>query len=103
VLEHVNDKAALANMHRVLRPGGTLIAMVPIVDGWEKTYENPAITSSYDRERHFGQGNHLRYYGRDFPDRIAEAGFTVSDYTGTPEEVIRYRLTRGERVFVGRR
>ena len=30
VLEHVNDTLALASIHRVLRPGGILIAMVPI-------------------------------------------------------------------------
>jgi SAM-dependent methyltransferase len=103
VLEHVNDKLALASIHRVLRPGGRLVAMVPIVDGWSSTYENPAITSRSDRKRHFGSGNHVRYYGRDFPDRLAAAGFTVRDYTGTPEDVIRYRLNRGERVFVGTR
>ncbi len=103
MLEHVNDKLALASIHRVLRPGGILIAMVPIVEGWETTYENPAITSKEDRKRHYGSGNHVRFYGRDFRNRLAQAGFAVREYTGTPDEVFRYRLNRGERVFVATR
>ena len=103
VLEHVNDKLALASIHRVLRPDGILIAMVPIVEGWETTYENPAITSKEDRKRHYGSGNHVRFYGRDFRNRLAQAGFAVREYTGTPDEVFRYRLNRGERVFVATR
>jgi len=37
VLEHVNDRLALANIYRALRPGGTLLAMVPSKAGRRPT------------------------------------------------------------------
>lgn len=46
VLEHVNDAKALQEIHRILKPGGRLIAMVPTCEGRDKTYENPEIVSS---------------------------------------------------------
>jgi SAM-dependent methyltransferase len=101
VLEHVDDKQALAEINRILRPNGILIAMVPIIEGWDKTYENPAIIDWRSRKRHFGGGTHVRFYGRDFRDRIRDAGFAqVDEYTGTPEDDLRYALTRGERIFL---
>ena len=48
VLEHVNDKKALAELFRILRPGGHLIFMVPLIEGWTGTYEDPSIRSDRD-------------------------------------------------------
>lgn len=101
VLEHVNDTKALAEIYRVLRPNGDLICMVPIIEGWSKTYEDPSITSPVERERHFGQFDHVRYYGRDFRDRIRNAGFELHEVSATPAEVLRHRLMRGETIFIG--
>lgn len=101
VLEHVNDIQALQEIHRILKPDGRLIAMVPVCEGWDKTYENPDIVSPAGRELHFGQNDHVRYYGRDFPQRLAEAGFQTAAYATPPEDVVRYGLWRGEKVFVG--
>lgn len=100
VLEHVNDALAIGELHRVLRPGGRLIAMVPLVEGWDRTYENPAILSEADRFRHFGQEDHVRYYGADFRERLKAGGFLVSEYEGDGADCVRYRLSRGEKVFV---
>jgi SAM-dependent methyltransferase len=99
VLEHVDDCAALAELHRILRPGGVLIAMVPIVEGWDRTYEDPAVQAPHDQAAHFGQASHVRYYGRDFRDRLAEAGLRVSEFTAGGPESARYRLKRGCKVF----
>src|SRR5262249_48110178 len=42
VLEHVpDDGRAMQELYRLLKPGGKLITMVPIVEGWSETYENP--------------------------------------------------------------
>jgi SAM-dependent methyltransferase len=101
VLEHVDDRKALTELHRILKPGGKLIAMVPIVEGWEETYENPSVATAAERVLHFGQDDHVRYYGRDFTSRLIAAGFRVTALAGTPQDCIAYGLQRGEKVFVG--
>jgi SAM-dependent methyltransferase len=100
ILEHVDDRRAMPELHRILKPGGRLIAMVPQVTGWDETYEDPAITSEADRTVHFGRYDHVRYYGRDFASRLRDAGFTVREYLATPAQCLKHGLTRGERVFV---
>jgi predicted SAM-dependent methyltransferase len=104
VLEHVADRAALKELARVLSPTGTLICSVPIVEGWETTYENDAVTTPEGRELHFGQKGHVRYYGRDFRDRLREAGFTrIEEITAEGPAVVEYGLWRGEKFFICRK
>ena len=45
VLEHVDDRRALSELYRILSPGGRLVIMVPVCEGWDATYEDPAIVS----------------------------------------------------------
>lgn len=103
VLEHVDDGKALEELFRILKPGGTLFAMVPIVEGWDTTYEDPRITSEVDRTVHFGQSDHVRYYGRDFRERIGRAGFSVEELTAEGPDVVKFGLMRGEKVFIARK
>jgi len=78
VLEHLmDDIKALSEMYRVLKPGGIAIITVPIDTNRDKTYEDNSITAPKDREREFGQWDHIRYYGLDFPDRLKNSGFIV--------------------------
>lgn len=100
VLEHVDDKKALAEVYRVLKPGGVALIMLPVIEGWSKTYENKAVTTPEDRMRHYGQSDHVRYYGADVRDRIRAAGFKLSEFTAEGEDVLTYGLARGEKVFV---
>ncbi len=103
VLEHIDDRKALAEIYRVLRPGGELVCMFPIVEGWAQTYENPDITDPIGRDLHFGQFDHVRYYGFDVRDRLRGAGFELREITAGPADVLQYRLSRGEKIFVGQK
>jgi glycosyltransferase involved in cell wall biosynthesis len=78
VLEHIpDDVKAMKELYRVLAPGGWAILQVPI---WgTKTLEDPNITLPADRERVFGQIDHVRLYGNDniYKSRLESAGFHV--------------------------
>lgn len=82
VLEHVeDDKKALSELFRILKPGGFGILMVPIVLKIEQIDEDSTITDAETRWRRFGQFDHVRLYSkRGFIERVQEAGFIVNQY-----------------------
>jgi SAM-dependent methyltransferase len=76
VLEHVpDDRRAMSELHRVLKPDGWALLLVPVTV--DRTVEDPTITDPAERERLFGQHDHVRRYGLDYVDRLREAGFEV--------------------------
>ncbi len=76
VLEHVpEDRVAMRELRRVLKPNGWAILLVPV--SGDHTYEDPSITDPAERLKAFGLEDHVRQYGRDFVDRLREAGFAV--------------------------
>jgi SAM-dependent methyltransferase len=95
-----NDQLALAELNRILRKDGRLLIMVPLIEGWDRTYENPDITNKRDKELHFGQYDHLRYYGRDFRDRLKNAGFIFYEFTAFGADCTEYGLLRGDKIFI---
>lgn len=103
VLEHVDDRKALIEMRRLLKPGGAAIILTPVVEGWAETYENPNVDGPEQRTLHFGQGDHVRMYGRDLRDRIRAAGFDLTEYTAVEPDVLTYGLMRGETLFIATR
>jgi len=83
ILEHViDDTRAMSELYRVLKKDGWAILQVPIDYDRETTYEDFTITSPKEREKAFGQFDHVRYYGRDYKNRLEKAGFKVdvNDY-----------------------
>lgn len=97
VLEHVpNDRVAIRELYRVLKPGGWAILQSPIDFSKAETFEDATITTPEGRLLAFGQDDHVRIYGRDYQERLKEAGFEilVDDYVRhLPTTTIeRYRL-----------
>lgn len=78
VLEHVaDDRAAMRELQRILRPGGTAMVMVPLDAARSHTFEDPAIATPAARAAAYWQADHVRLYGRDFEGRLRAAGFEV--------------------------
>lgn len=107
VLEHVTDaRAALRELRRVLRPDGWAILQSPIDPGRAVTFEDPSVVSPEDRLRVFGQRDHARIFGFDYPEWIRAAGFELEDRgfarTFAPEIARRFGLDLDEDLVVGR-
>ena len=67
VLEHIpDDRKAMSELYRVLKPGGWAILQVPISLLLNKTYEDPTVTTPEEREKVFGQSDHVRIYAKDY-------------------------------------
>ena len=103
VLEHiVDDREALRETYRVLVPGGWAFLPVPIRGAI--TFENSDIATPAARREAFGQHDHVRYYGADFGERLAAAGFRVArlPYAWDPREEQRLGL-RDEPLWIATR
>ena len=108
VLEHVEDDLkAMRELNRILKPGGWSILQVPIDNSQETTFEDPSVTSPEERLKLFGQEDHVRIYGRDYVERLVNAGFMVNvvDYHAEldAETIKRYCLSKKEDIFICRK
>ena len=107
VLEHVvDDIKALTEINRILKPNGKAIITVPISHRLEVTHEE-LTSSEQERLALYGQEDHVRRYGMDFPARMRKAGFEVKSYSTSdivPSDMVeRYALRGRETVFEGRK
>ncbi len=105
VLEHVtSDIKAMKEIWRVMKPGGWAMLQVPINYNNEKTIEDLSITDPKERERIFGQYDHVRWHGLDYADRLRSVGFHVDENhflkSFSPEQKDTYRLPDKETIFV---
>lgn len=108
VLEHVEDAMqCMKELHRVMKPGGWGIMQVPQDLSREETYEDSTITSPEEREKHFWQKDHLRLFGKDYPQWLMKAGFEVDEFVVTKEfskeEIERFRLMAHEILYIVRK
>jgi SAM-dependent methyltransferase len=78
MLEQIpDDRIALRERCRILKPGGFGLVLVPLSLALEKSDEDPQA-SVEERRRRFGQDDHIRMYAkRDFVERVGEAGFSL--------------------------
>jgi hypothetical protein len=87
-----------------LKPGAWAILETPLDLDLAETEEDPSVVSPRERERLYGQPDHVRRYGRDLLDRLAEAGFAarLDPYPLELEEstIARYGLSPGRRGLI---
>jgi SAM-dependent methyltransferase len=104
VLEHIpNDLLAMSELYRVIKKGGWAILQVPIDYSRNITYEDFSITTAKGREKAFGQNDHVRWYGRDYKDRLAKVGFSVleDDFVKSfsPQDINKFGLIESELIY----
>ena len=104
VLEHIPDDAlAMSELFRVLAKGGVGIFQVPIDYNRDETYEDFDIVTPEERQKAFGQSDHVRWYGKDYPNRLESAGFKVhvDDLVTkfSSSELHKYGLVPSERIY----
>lgn len=101
VLEHVDDRLAVNQIEKILKSAGKFVCMVPMVQGWDETYEDLKVIDPSEREIHFGQSDHLRMYGRDFVSRVETQNLKLrSLYTADGVNSARYKWDRGDKLYV---
>lgn len=106
VLEHIqDDRKAISELYRVLKDDSMAIIIVPVLT--QKTFEDPSITDPQERLKTFGQHDHVRLCGKDYADRIRDAGFHVETFTPdtllSDKEIIKFRTYRRGQVFLARK
>ena len=73
----------------------------------EVTLEDQSVTSPRQRERLFGQEDHVRQYGRDYLGLLQEAGFSVEVLEkariGCPDEIERLSVAIENEVVLVRK
>lgn len=108
VLEHVDDdRKAMSELLRVMKPGGFGIFQVPLEPTIEITLEDKSINTPELREKHYKQRDHLRLYGKDYGNRLREVGFDVTEddfVIKLPNELVEhYALPKEEILYICRK
>ena len=107
VLEHVqNDILAMGEIRRVLKPGGWSIMQVPFFSPVpETTLEDSAITDPREREKAYGQHDHVRKFGKDYAWRIQKSGLTpeLNEFAAglSQADCHKYGVTNKEIIYRG--
>jgi SAM-dependent methyltransferase len=89
VLEHVlDDRKAMSEIARVLRPVGVAILQVPLSG---RAIDEGVLNTPEERAARYEQADHARCYGDDFFTRLNESGLTwiaISPRLSMPAEAI---------------
>lgn len=84
---HILDKVAddskfLKELYRIVKPeydGGFVLINVPLLR--DNTFEDKEYNTPELRKKHYHDENRFRIYGKDFKDRLIDAGFNVEEYS----------------------
>lgn len=109
VLEHVaDDIQAMREIKRVLKPEGWAILQVPFFSPVpETTFEDNTITDKREREKIFGQDDHVRKYGQDYASRINASGLIAEKnnfaQSLSKEIIARASIMENEVLYIGKK
>jgi len=102
-----DEQLALSEMYRVLNKDGWGVFQVPVDLNRKVTYEDFTIVTPLGRERAFGMSECVRWYGRDYAERLMRARFDVviDDYIRkfSSKELFQYGLMDSEMIYIGRK
>jgi hypothetical protein len=87
-----------------LKQGGWAILQVPFFAPVpEETFEDNSITNPREREKIFGQDDHVRKYGKDYSKRIAQSGLKPTEEKFSSEfsveDAFHFGVSRGEIIY----
>ena len=104
VLEHVEDsRKVMLEFYRVMKKGGWGIFQVPINTKSQETLEDKSITDPKEREKLYWQDDHLRLFGLDYPNKLRDVGFKVTESEFVkemnPQLVKKYALPKDEIIY----
>ncbi len=107
VMEHVeNDLRACSEINRVLKTDGWGIIQSPVYN-LDETLEDKSIIDPAERERVFGQRDHVRKYGNDYAARLRKSGIEIEEnlfvHELSVEDIKKYSLPEKEIIFVCRK
>jgi predicted SAM-dependent methyltransferase len=97
----------MKELYRVMKPGAWAIMQVPQDMTRENTYEDATIVDPAEREKHFWQKDHVRLFGKDYPQWLEKAGFTVDVYdvqkNFDKQTIDRFRLMKDELLYIAKK
>ncbi len=99
ILEHIpDDRKAMQEIFRVLKPAGKAILQVPYSEIIEHTLETPGIHDPAMQSTLYGQRDHVRIYSlNDYMQRLRDTGFDVElIHYNALSEYYRYAIQPGE-------
>ena len=96
----------MSEILRVIVPGGWALLQVPIAVTRARTESDPKAAIE-ERLQRFGQEDHVRIYGRDYPAILESAGFQVERHNLArslgSKYARRYGILPDEEIYIGRK
>ena len=89
----------MKEMYRVLKTGGKAILQVPISMNTVETHEDLSIIAPEEREKYYGQFDHVRLYGQDYSNRLTSVGFNVNKIN-ISQKYEKFGLVENEDLYV---
>ena len=104
VLEHIDDdRAAMRELFRLVKPGGFGLFSVPIDPTRQHTYEDQAIATPELRFVHFGGRGPQALLRPRLRRPLDRTGLTVETFRLPPEREVEFGLLRNEWIYIARK